>query len=456
MTGRVILTAEEMRAAEAATVAAGTGVETLMDRAGRAAAEAVWRYAGPMPALVLCGPGNNGGDGYVIARELASRGAQVRVAAMGDPKSAAATAAMASWGGPVDKLANVVPAPLLVDALFGTGLTRPLDEAVSARLAELAEAATVKVAVDLPSGAASDDGALLSPVPDFDLTVTFQTLKPSHLLQPAARHMGRLVVADIGIAAASRLHEIARPALRAPSPDDHKYSRGYVAVLAGEMPGASALVAAAAARAGAGYVRLFAPGVVHGLPSAIVQNPGQGYEEDERAGAVVVGPGLGLGPRGDQILACARGGKAPLVLDADGLTLVARTGACGLDGAILTPHEGEFRRLFPDLCGSKIERARTAAVASGAVVVYKGADTVVAAPDGRAAVAAASSGWLASAGTGDVLAGIIAARRSAGMGAFEAACAGVWLHNRAAELAEPGLIADDLVAQLRSALAECL
>jgi hydroxyethylthiazole kinase-like uncharacterized protein yjeF len=454
---RIILTADEMRAAEAEAIAAGTPVETLMERAGQAAAEAIWRFAGPLPALVLCGPGNNGGDGYVVARELAARGVPVRVAAFAEPKSGAAKAARDSWAGIPEPLADAGRAPMLIDALFGTGLGRPLDESVAGRLAELAARAEVRVAIDLPSGAATDDGALLSPVPDFDLTVTFQTLKPSHRLQPAARRMGRIVVADIGIPAASRLHEIGRPRLAAPGPDDHKYRRGYVAILAGDMPGASALAAAAAARAGAGYVRLFAPGIVHGLPSAVVQNPGGEYAEDDRIGAVVVGPGLGLGPRGEELLACAAAGAAPLVLDADALTLLAKGGLPGFRSVpILTPHAGEFARLFPGLEGSKVDQARAAAASSGAVIVYKGADTVVAAPDGQAAIAPPAPHWLASAGTGDVLAGIAAAMRAAGREPFEAACAAVWLHIRAAELAGPALIADDLVSHLNAALADCL
>ena len=261
---RPILTADEMRAAEAAAIAAGTPVGTLMERAGAAAADEIWAYAGPVPALVLCGPGNNGGDGYVVARLLRERGMEVRVAASAEPRSDAARIAHERWTGAVEPIDRVAPAPLLIDALFGTGLGRPLDERLVERLCGLAAQATIRAAVDLPSGAATDDGALLSRVPDFDLTVTFQTLKPSHLLQPAARHMGRIVIADIGIAAASRLHVIDRPSLRAPGPEDHKYSRGYVAVVAGEMPGASALTAAAAARAGAGYVRLFAPHFVEG------------------------------------------------------------------------------------------------------------------------------------------------------------------------------------------------
>lgn len=424
MSGRIILTAAEMRAAEEAAIAAGTSVETLMERAGTAAAEAIWRYAGPLPALILCGPGNNGGDGRVIARDLAARGVEVRVATPDDP----------DWP----------PAPLLVDALFGTGLSRPLDDALARRLLALAEAARVRVAIDLPSGVATDDGTILSPVPDFDLTVTFQTLKPSHLLQPAARHMGRLVVADIGIEAESSLTEIARPDLAPPGPDANKYSRGLVAIIAGDMPGASALAAAAAMRAGAGVVRLQAREFVPGVPAAVIQKPGDPLDrlDDKRIGALLIGPGL---VEGRDLLDAALGAGHPLVLDAGALSLLAERSLPRLDDAILTPHAGEFQRLFGGGEGSKVDRARAAAASCGAVVVFKGADTVVAAPDGRAAIAPPAPAWLASAGTGDVLAGIVAAMRARGLAPFEAACAGVWLHGRAAERAGPGLIADDLV-----------
>lgn len=440
MSGRPILTAAEMRAAEEAAIAAGTSVDELMDRAGRAAAEAIWRYAGPLRALVLCGPGNNGGDGYVIARELRARGVGVRVAALSEPESPAARNARDGWAGPVEALADAKAAPLLIDALFGTGLARPLAPEISGRLADLAKNAAVRVAVDLPSGVATDDGAILSPVPDYELTITFQTLKPSHLLQPAARHMGRLVVADIGIEVGSALTEIGRPALREPGPDDHKYKRGYVALLAGEMPGAIALAGAAAARAGAGYVRLVGP-LIGGVPNAIVQ--GAGDLTDPRIGAVLLGPGLGRGAQAARLLDLAVASERPLVLDA-GALIPGRIPA----GAILTPHEGEFARLFPGLSGRKVEKARAAAAASGAVIVYKGADTVVAAPDGRAAIARPAPAWLASAGTGDVLAGIVAARLAALGDPFAAACEAVWLHGRAAERAGPGLIADDLIEHL--------
>ncbi len=457
MTGRTILTAAEMRAAEAAAIAAGTPVEELMERAGKGAAEAIWRFAGPLPALVLCGPGNNGGDGYVIARELAARGIAVRVAAHGEPRTPAGSAARARWEGPVETPAEAAPAALLIDSLFGTGLGRPLDADVSGRLGGLAAKAKIRVAVDLPSGVATDDGTILSSVPDNDLTVTFQTLKPSHLLQPAARHMGRLVIADIGIEAASALHEIGRPGLAAPGPDAHKFSRGLVTVMAGGMAGASMLAAAAAAKAGAGAVRLQARAFVPGVPAAVIQTPGDPLArlDDPRIGALLLGPGLPADEEGRELMEAALRAGQPLVLDAGALRLLAERGTSGLQDAILTPHEGEFRALFGEGAASKVERAREAAARSGAVIVYKGPDTVIAAPDGRASIGAAPH-WLASAGTGDVLAGAIAAMRAGGRAAFEAACAGAWLHKRAAELAGPGLIADDLVAHLQAARAECL
>jgi hydroxyethylthiazole kinase-like uncharacterized protein yjeF len=459
VSGRPIVTAAEMRAAEQAAIDGGTPVETLMDRAGTAAAEAIWRYAGPLPTLVLCGPGNNGGDGYVIARRLAERGMAVAVAALAEPASSAAKGARAAWTGPVVPLDEAKPAPLLVDALFGTGLSRPLDAAAAEALAGLAAGARVRAAVDLPSGIATDDGHVLSLVPNFDLTITFAALKPSHLLQPAARHMGRLVLADIGLRVESRLNEIARPKLRRPGPDDYKYSRGYVAVLAGEMPGASALTAGAAARSGAGYVRLVSGETLPAVPAAVVQSRGEPANllEDDRIGAVAIGPGLGRDRRArtrlDIALHCGR----PLVLDADALVLIAGRGRplALAHVPILTPHAGEFARLWSGGEGSKIAEARAAAAAWGAVIVFKGPDTVVAAPDGRAAVAAVPS-TLATAGTGDVLTGVIAAMRAAGLEPFEAACAAIWLHARAAELAGPALIADDLLRHLPAAAASCL
>jgi hydroxyethylthiazole kinase-like uncharacterized protein yjeF len=256
--------------------------------------------------------------------------------------------------------------------------------------------------------------------------------------------MGRLVVADIGIQVESMLAEIGPPNLPDPGPDTHKYSRGLVTILAGDMPGASALAAAAAMRAGAGVVRLQARTFVPGVPAAVIQRPGDPLDrlDDKRIGALLIGPGL---VEGGDLLEAVLGAGHPLVLDAGALSLLAERGLPRFDDAILTPHAAEFQRLFGAGEGSKVARARAAAASCGAVVVFKGADTVVAAPDGRAAIAPPAPAWLASAGTGDVLAGIVAAMRARGLAPFEAACAGVWLHGRAAERAGPGLIADDLI-----------
>ncbi len=456
MNGRPILTAAGMRAAEERVMAAGTPVELLMERAGAAAAEAIWRLAGPMPTLILCGPGNNGGDGYVIARCLAERGLEVRVAALAEPSTPAARAARQAWGGPVSSLDAAEPAPLLIDCLFGTGLKRPLDDAPA--LMRLAERARLRVAVDVPSGVSTDDGAVLSRVPDFDLTITFGALKPAHLLQPAARHMGRIVLADIGVEAGTQLYEIARPYLPALGPDDHKYTRGLVTIISGAMPGAAILAATAAARAGAGAVRLQGDAIVQGLPAAIIQS-GEGPLErldDKRIGCLVVGCGLTPDTDDRRLLNAALDTTHPLLLDAGALHLLARPDLKARNApTILTPHGGEFAKLFGEGEGSKVDRARAASASSGAIIVYKGADTVAAAPDGRAAILTPPN-WLASAGTGDVLAGIIGAMVARGLDPFDAACAGVWLHARAAELAGPALIADDLATHLPMAIAECL
>ena len=249
MTGRPILTAAQMRAAEQAAIDGGTSVEELMERAGAALAEAVYRFAGPLPALVLCGPGNNGGDGYVAARHLKARGVEVRVAALGEPKAAAAQWARSQWDGEVEALSGETPAaPLVIDALFGTGLKRGLEDVVTQQLSRLCDGAVVKVACDLPSGVETDSGAELSEVPRFDLTVTFGALKPAHRLFPAMHKCGRVALADIGITAETEWHEIAPPVLPPLDPGGHKYDRGLVHALAGTMPGAIALAAAAAAR----------------------------------------------------------------------------------------------------------------------------------------------------------------------------------------------------------------
>ena len=442
---RPMLTAAAMREAEQAAIDAGTSVETLMERAGEALAEAVYAFAGPMPVLILAGPGNNGGDGYVAARHLSERGVAVRIAALVDPATEAAMAARSRWGGEVEALSDdTPPEAVLVDALFGTGLKRGLESAVSANLLRLASEARLRIACDLPSGVESDSGVVLSPIPDFDMTVAFGALKPAHLLDPAMRSCGRLVLADIGVGAASTWHEIASPSLPPLDPGGHKYDRGLVHCLAGTMPGAIALAATAAARAGAGYVRVSTSKQIEGLPASIVQL-GSADLNDERIGCILVGPGLGEIP---QVLTLALTSKAPKVIDADGIALVGEPGRLKGHDAIVTPHSGEFETLFGKIEGSKPERALAAAEACANVVVFKGPDTLVASPDGRLGFAPLAPAWLASAGTGDVLAGIIAAFRARGMASFEAACAGVWIHGRAAEIAGPGLIADDLAAAI--------
>ena len=427
---RPILTAEAMRAAEQRAIDGGASVEMLMERAGAALAEAASRFAGPLDALILIGPGNNGGDGTVAARHLAARGVNVRTATL-------------------DTLADAAPAPLLIDCLFGTGLKRPLEASASEVLARLAGQARVTISCDLPSGVDSDSGALLSPVPIFDLTVTFGALKPAHRLAPAIHHCGRVVLADIGIDVDNRWHEIGRPILPPLNRSGHKYDRGLVHCLAGQMPGAIALAASAAARTGAGYVRVSTSRSIDGLPSAIVQTD-TAVIHDPRIGAILVGPGMGDIP---QLLTLALTAHAPVVIDADAIGHVGEPERLKGHDAILTPHEGEFVQLFGALAGSKAERALEAARRSGAVVVCKGPDTLVASPDGDLGFAPPAPAWLATAGTGDVLAGMIAALRARGLGSFEAASAAVWLHGRAAEIAGPAMIADDLVAAIPEALA---
>lgn len=454
---QTIVTSAEMCDAEAAAIAAGTSADTLMQRAGHAAAAAIAAFDGPLETLVLCGPGNNGGEGYVIAAALAAQGWPVRVAALAPPATEAAKAAAARWSGPVEAL-DTAAAPILVDALLGIGLTRPLDAALSETLHRLGDAARLRVAIDLPSGVSTDDGALLSAPLDCDLTITFCALKPAHVLYPAAAHMGRVVVADIGTDHASKLTTIGEPPLPSLSPAAHKFDRGHVAVISGPLAstGAARMAASGAARF-AGYVTLLSPGgalaanAAH-LTSTVLKRadtPEDVTAALAKVGAVVVGPGLGDGH--DKVLAVLAA-ETPAVLDADVFTLFADDPetlfAAIRAPAVLTPHDGEFARLFGPLPGSKIDRARAAATRAGAVVVLKGADTVVAAPDGRAAVGRDAPAWLATAGSGDVLAGVIAALLARGLPAFEAACGGVWLHTRAGRRAGPGITGETLASDL--------
>ena len=489
--GQPILTAAEMRAAEAAVIAGGVTVETLMERAGTAIAQAVRRLAGVNEVLILCGPGNNGGDGYVAARVLAAMGLKVRVAALSEPKTAAAKSARAGWPGPVEALAGAKPAPILVDALFGTGLTRSLDAepaptpALSSSPADagaqlnteglpnglswapasagerslvdclhaLANAAQLSIAIDLPSGLSTDSGKPLSTPPIFNLTLALGAVKPAHLLQPAARYRGQIRLLDIGVPTTSQAEVLKPPILPNPGPDAHKYTRGMVAIIAGTMSGAADLAALAAMRAGAGYVTLL--GDSQGPPHALVRTPFSDQAlANDRIGALVIGPGLGRDDIARSRLEAALTSNHPLIIDGDALRLIDPERIKALKvPVILTPHAGEFDALFGKSDTDKITRARDAATRANAIVVFKGADTVIAAPDGRFRIAPGASDWLSTAGTGDVLAGAIGAMLAARLDPLDAACAGVWLHGDAARRLGPAFIADDLAEALRSARA---
>ena len=449
--GRPVLTATQMRAVEAAAVAAGTPEIELMRRAGEGVAGAVARLAAGRPVLILCGPGHNGGDGFVAAAALARQGCAVRVAALGTPRSDTARWARSLWQGPVEPLAGAGPAPVLVDALFGTGLSRAPLEDVRAALLRLAEAAWLRIAVDVPTGVESDHGGSIAEHPDFDVTLALGAPKPSHLLQPAAGHMGEVRLIDIGLSIADDCRVLHRPALPMPDARSHKYSRGMVAIVAGSMAGASELAATAALRAGAGYVLHLSDAGEQGLaPHAVVRRT---YDRsalaDERIGALVIGPGLGRDAKARARLEAALDSGRPLVIDGDALHLSDVETLRRHDGPkILTPHEGEFLRLFGQSSDGKPDRARHAAEATGAIVVYKGADTVIAAPDGRTIFCPSASTWLSTAGTGDVLAGAVGAMLAAGLEPLAAAEAGVWLHAKAARACGPAFIADDLADAL--------
>ena len=453
-----ILTAAEMRAAEAAAIEQGATVESLMARAGREVAAVVRRLAAGNQILILCGPGNNGGDGYVAATVLAEAGLQVRIAASGPPMSAAAKDAASRWTGPVETLAEAAPAPVLVDALFGTGLSRPLDPGITDRLGYLRDRARFAIAVDLPSGVSTDDGACLSDIPAFDLTLALGAAKPAHLLQPAADLCGTVRILDIGVPVWSNAFTLGRPYVPCVGPETHKYSRGMVAIIGGVMPGAAELAAQAALRSGAGYVLLLAEGSAQ-APHAIVRKPFSADTlNDKRIGALVIGPGLGRDAEAEARLDHALASPCRLVIDGDALHLLDDRRLALVrerDAAvIMTPHSGEFDALFGKGTGSKIDRTRAAAARAGATVVFKGADTVVASPEGLVRITQDANPWLSTAGTGDVLAGAIGAVLATPIEPpFEDACAGVWLHADAARRLGAAFTADDLAYALTAARA---
>lgn len=467
-----LLSTDEMYAADKAAIARGISGETLMEAAGWQVAIAIRKHFAPRVTHVLCGPGNNGGDGFVAARWLQSWGWPVRLFLLGEIERLQGDAARMAgrWNGPVRALTEdcLDGDPLVVDALFGAGLSRPLDgmarrvvEGVAARRLDL-------VAVDVPSGVSGDNGQILGAAAQARLTVTFFRPKPGHLLLPGHSLCGDLVVGDIGIAD-SVLEDIAPKTfvndtalwggkIKWPQADGNKYDRGHLLVAGGEvLTGAARLAAAAARRAGAGLVTVAAPESAENIfrndsPGVMVQSMRAWTTllDDRRISAVVIGPGLGVGPRTRDLVGQALDGKRPCLLDADALSSFADDpGALWRLGnmPVLTPHDGEFARLF-DFTGDRLSRARRAAAASGAVILLKGADTVVAAPDGRAAISLGAPPSLASGGTGDVLSGVIGGLLAQGMAPFDAACFGAWLHVRAAQVAGRGLIAEDLIGAL--------
>lgn len=460
-----ILTVAQMRAAEQALIDAGSSVDRLMQVAGRGAAEWVWRIAAHGRVTVLCGPGNNGGDGYVVAEAIRERGGDVRVLAATDARTPAAINARNLYGGEVSGADADTYGDVLVDCLFGSGLGRPLDAAHVELLARLARQHRHAIAVDVPSGVQSDTGMVLNNgLPGYDLTVALGAWKFAHLLMPASANMGTLRFVAIGCAAfAGAARVVTRPAIAAPAADAHKYRRGLLAVVAGAMPGAALLAARAAQGAGAGYVKLFADVVPIGAPADLVVDTGDLADVlvDDRNTAVLAGPGLGRNGSARQRLATALADAAPVVLDADALVLLGARQLTERSAAtIATPHDGELlsleRTFGCEGAGSKPERALALAAASGMVIVAKGPDTVIAAPDGRLACAMRAASWLSVAGTGDVLAGTIASRLASGRDAFTAACEGVWLHGEAARLCPAPFTAGQLAEAIPGAVAACL
>lgn len=477
-----LLSVEQMYAADAAAVAAGVASLALMEAAGTAIAREIRRRWQPRPVAIACGPGNNGGDGFVVARLLEREGWPVRVGLAGATDTLRGDAAVNArrWRGPIRPLSKDLLAgePLVVDALFGAGLQRPLEgeardvvDAVNARALDC-------VGVDVPSGVHGNTGAILGAAPKCAVTITFFCGKPGHYLLPGAEACGDLVIADIGIPEAvfsvirprtyvngEALWRAGYPAL---DPGGNKYGRGHAVVLGGVMTGAGRLAAEAARRIGAGLVTIASPPearVIYGAgaPGTIVaavddEDAFQALIADPRRNAVLLGPGAGSLPAVREKVLITLSLEKRCVIDADALTVFADDPGCLFEAikapCVLTPHEGEFARIFA-AGGDKLSRAREAAKRSGAIVLLKGADTVIAAPDGRAAINTGAPPTLATAGSGDVLAGMILGLMAQGMDAFAAACAAADLHGRAASAFGRGLIAEDIIAELPGALTRC-
>lgn len=479
-----LLTCAEMARADAAAVASGIASDRLMENAGAGVAATIRARFPVQPTLVLCGPGNNGGDGFVAARHLAEAGWPVRVALLGAKDRLSGDAALNAgrWTGAVEALAAAAldGAALIVDGLFGAGLTRPLEGAALGVVQDINRRGMACVAIDVPSGVQGDTGAVLGgeagAAPRCLLTVTFFRLKPGHLLLPGRALCGEPVVIDIGIPPAV-LADIAPschanapslwgPAFPWPRLDGHKYSRGHAVVVGGaRVTGAARLASRAALRAGAGLVTvasapeaipLYAADRASILTAPLADSAAfSALLADERKNAVLIGPGSGVEMTTRMRVAAALAARKRCVLDADAITVFADD-PDGLFRAIrgpclLTPHEGEFARVFA-AAGDKLSRARAAAKKSNAVVLLKGADTVIASPDGRAIINHNAPPDLATAGAGDVLAGFATGLLAQGMAPFEAAAAAAWLHGEAAASFGPGLIAEDLPDMLPGVL----
>ncbi len=478
-----LLTNAEMSEADRRTIASGVSGEALMENAGAAVAEAVMaRHPPGSRVAVVAGTGNNGGDGFVAARRLQHAGYRVTVHLIGrsDAIKGDAAAAARQWQGPTATGASdLAGAHVIVDALFGAGLDRPVAGDALAAIMAMNGAGAPVVAVDLPSGINGTTGAVLGSAVNASRTVTFFRKKPGHLLLPGRNHCGQVQLAQIGIpddvlasirpAACENGPTLWGDKFPVPTAQGHKYSRGHAVVVSGGRAhtGAARLAALAALRGGAGLVTLATPRDALDINAAanlaVMVRPIDAVTEfaamlsDPRFNAVAIGPGAGVGPHTREVTLTALAGPRSVVIDADALTSFADHAEllfAALNksrSAVLTPHSGEFHRLFgkslktdPAASVSKLSAAKATAKIAGAIVVYKGADTVVAAPDGRAAINANAPPWLATAGTGDVLAGLITGLAAQGMPPFEAAAAAVWIHGEAAAAAGPGMISEDL------------
>ncbi|WP_277378318.1 NAD(P)H-hydrate dehydratase [Brucella melitensis] len=487
-----LLTPEEMARADRLTMEGGIKDGfALMLAAGRAVADiAQHMFPQKQPVAVLCGPGNNGGDGYVAAQYLLEAGYEAVCFAAAPPRQGTdAMRASIFYKGQVRDLNEFSPVSFggIIDALYGAGLARAVEGAQATVIDAVNASGLPVVAVDLPSGISGATGMALGAAMRAKATVTFFRKKPGHLLQPGRAHCDIIHIADIGIPdrilgeinprVFENSPELWADSLPSPAVDAHKYSRGHAAVFSGAMhsTGAARLSAMAAARSGAGAVTLLSPpdalavNAAH-LTSIMVretrsQQDAAQFITDRKVTAAVLGPGYGnpaFARDYTKMLLSAASGKAGqfrgLVLDADGITAFENkpdelfdTHRSSATALVLTPHEGEFKRLFPDIAEdntSKIDKARKAAMRANAVVIYKGPDTVIAEPGGLAVINSNGTPFLATAGSGDVLTGIVCGLLAQGMAPFAAACASVWVHADAARRFGHGLIAEDLPAQL--------